>query len=57
MSGGQQRDAGHGHDHRLPGTGHRRPLAIVLGISGTILVVEVIGAVTSGSLALLERPT
>lgn len=53
MSGGQQRGAGHGHDHGLPGAGRRRPLAVVLGISGTILIVEVIGAVTSGSLALL----
>ena len=53
MSGGQQRDAGHGHDHGLPGAGHRRPLAIVLGISATILAVEVTGAIVSGSLALL----
>jgi cobalt-zinc-cadmium efflux system protein len=34
-------------------SGHRRPLAVVLGISSAILVVEVIGAVISGSLALL----
>ena len=53
MSGGQQRDAGHGHDPGLPGAGHRRPLAIMLAISGTILIVEAIGAVISGSLALL----
>ena len=53
MSGGRQRGAGHGHDHGPSGAGHRRPLAIVLGISATILIVEVIGAVTSGSLALL----
>jgi cobalt-zinc-cadmium efflux system protein len=45
--------AGHGHDHAVPGAGHRRPLAIVLAISTTILVVEVVGAVVSGSLALL----
>jgi cobalt-zinc-cadmium efflux system protein len=32
---------------------HRRPLAIVRGISSTIVVVEVIGAPVSGSLALL----
>jgi cobalt-zinc-cadmium efflux system protein len=51
VSGGQQRDAGHGHG--LPGAGHRRPLAIVLGISATILAAEVAGAVVSGSLALL----
>ena len=44
---------GHGHDHSPPGAGHRRPLAVVLGISGTILAVEVAGAVISGSLALL----
>jgi cobalt-zinc-cadmium efflux system protein len=44
---------GHDHDHGVPGTGHRRPLAIVLAISSTILVVEVIGAFLSGSLALL----
>ena len=44
---------GHGHDHSPPGAGHRRPLAVVLGISGTILAVEVIGAFVSGSLALL----
>ena len=42
-----------GHSHDLPGAGHRRPLAMVLGITASILVVEVIGAVVSGSLALL----
>jgi cobalt-zinc-cadmium efflux system protein len=42
-----------GHSHGLPAAGHRRPLAMVLGITGTILVVEVIGAFVSGSLALL----
>jgi cobalt-zinc-cadmium efflux system protein len=45
--------AGHDHGHDPPGAGHRRPLAVVLGISGTILAVEVAGAVVSGSLALL----
>ena len=46
--------AEHGHDHASAvGTGNRRPLAIVLGISSTILVVEVVGALLSGSLALL----
>jgi len=44
---------GHGHGHGVPGAGHRRPLAVVLGITVAILVVEVIGAVVSGSLALL----
>ena len=43
----------HGHRHTLPGTGHRRPLAVVLGISTIILAVEIAGAVVSGSLALL----
>jgi cobalt-zinc-cadmium efflux system protein len=47
----------HGHDHAY-GLGavavtHRRPLAWVLAISTTILVVEVVGAFVSGSLALL----
>jgi cobalt-zinc-cadmium efflux system protein len=37
---------GHSHDHR-------RPLGAVLAISTTILVVEVVGAFVSGSLALL----
>lgn len=42
----------HGHDHSTGG-GSRRRLALVLGISATILVIEIIGAVISGSLALL----
>ena len=41
------------HDHGVPGHGHRRPLAIVLGISSAILVVEVVGAFVAGSLAPL----
>jgi len=46
--------SGHDHDHGVSAAaGHRRPLALVLAISGTILVVEIIGAVVSGSLALL----
>jgi cobalt-zinc-cadmium efflux system protein len=51
MSGGHS----HGHSHgAVPaGGGHRQQLMIVLGISTTILVVEVIGAIVSGSLALL----
>jgi cobalt-zinc-cadmium efflux system protein len=45
---------GHGHGHGIPtGSGGRRRLTIVLGISSTILIVEIIGAVVSGSLALL----
>ena len=46
---------GHSHSHGgVPaGGGHRRQLAMVLGISSTILVVELVGAIASGSLALL----
>jgi len=51
VSGSQPPGSGLGHG--VSGAGHRRPLAVVLGITGTILVVEVIGAVISGSLALL----
>lgn len=44
----------HGHDHAVPaGSGHRSRLALVLGISTAILLVEVVGAAVSGSLALL----
>lgn len=41
---------GHGHDHAAGG---RQRLIVVLAISVTIMVVQVIGAVLSGSLALL----
>ena len=44
---------GHGHSHAVPATGHRRPLAIVLTITSIVLIVEVVGAFLSGSLALL----
>lgn len=45
---------GHGHSHDLSGMAHHRGrLALVLGITVAVLVVEVIGAVVSGSLALL----
>jgi cation diffusion facilitator family transporter len=46
---------GHGHAH-APATaagGQRRRLAVVLGLTLTVLVGEVVGAVLSGSLALL----
>lgn len=42
-----------GHGHTPPAAGHRRPLAIVLGITSTVLAVEVVGTLLSGSLALL----
>jgi cobalt-zinc-cadmium efflux system protein len=46
--------SGHDHRHGAPRRAdHRRPLATVLAISSTILVVEVVGALVSGSLALL----
>lgn len=51
---GSRRAATTGHRHGAGATGRqRRPLTIVLAISATILVVEVVGAVISGSLALL----
>ena len=53
VSGSRAPSGGHGHGHGVPGAGHRRPLAVVLGITAAILVVEVIGAFVSGSLALL----
>ena len=48
VQGGQ----GQGHSH-AGGLDDRRRLALVLAITTTILVVEVVGAVVSGSLALL----
>ncbi|MGA9344823.1 MAG: cation diffusion facilitator family transporter [Nocardioidaceae bacterium] len=44
----------HPHQHRQGATdsGHRRRLTAVLGVTGTVLVAEVVGAVISGSLAL-----
>ncbi len=42
------------HGHGLTGTGrHRRRLAVVLAITATVFVVEVVGGLLSGSLALL----
>ncbi len=46
---------GHPHHHHRQGgsdSGHRRRLLAVLGVTGTVLVAEVVGAVISGSLAL-----
>ncbi|MEU8007436.1 cation diffusion facilitator family transporter [Catellatospora sp. NPDC049111] len=46
--------SGHGHSHAVTATGrHRRALAAVLVISLVIFVIEVVGAVVTGSLALL----
>ncbi len=45
---------GHDHDHVGTAAGaHRGRLAVVLAISVTVLLVEVVGGVLSGSLALL----
>lgn len=43
----------HGHDHTAGLADHRGRLALVLGLTVTVLVAEVIGAIVSGSLALL----
>ena len=48
--------AGHSHGAAHPGTAphaHRRRLAIALGLSSVVLVAQAIGAVVTGSLALL----
>ena len=50
--------AAHSHDHGLDGAAtaggkHRKKLVLVLSITATIFVVQVIGAIISGSLALL----
>src|SRR6187397_766740 len=42
-----------GHDHASASTSNRSRLSIVIGLVATILVVEVVGAWLTGSLALL----
>jgi len=42
----------HGHSHAAPGR-HRRPLVIALCITVAVLVAQAVGAVVTGSLALL----
>ncbi|HSU36867.1 MAG TPA: cation diffusion facilitator family transporter [Propionibacteriaceae bacterium] len=45
---------GHSHSHGLTATGtHRKSLILVLAITSTVFVAEVIGGLLSGSLALL----
>jgi cobalt-zinc-cadmium efflux system protein len=44
---------GSGHTHVTVTAGHRRRLLLVLAITAAVMVVEVVGAVVSGSLALL----
>jgi cobalt-zinc-cadmium efflux system protein len=43
----------HTHSHGSAAAANRRRLAIVLGLTASVLVVEVVGALLSGSLALL----
>ncbi|HOA86615.1 MAG TPA: cation diffusion facilitator family transporter [Microbacteriaceae bacterium] len=45
----------HGHDHGagIRGGGNRRLLAISIGITSIVLVVQIVGAILTGSLALL----
>lgn len=54
---GHRGGGGHGHSHgTAPGTAtgaHRRRLAVVLAITLVVMVGEVVGALVSGSLALL----
>src|SRR4051795_2653463 len=43
----------HGAAHGTAAAAHRGRLAVVLGLTATVFVVEVVGALLSGSLALL----
>lgn len=43
----------HNHARDLGSGDHRKPLAVVLGITVAVLLVEVVGAAVTGSLALL----
>ncbi|SEP06301.1 cation diffusion facilitator family transporter [Trujillonella endophytica] len=53
MGAGHSHGHGHGHAHGTAAAGQRRRLAAVLGLTVVVLVAEVVGAVVSGSLALL----
>jgi cobalt-zinc-cadmium efflux system protein len=57
VSAGHSHSGGHGHDHAGGTAGNRRRLAIVLALTASVLVVEVVGALVSGSLALLADAT
>lgn len=50
---GHDHDHDHGHWVSAGEAGNRRRLAVVLAITATVLVVELVGAAISGSLALL----
>src|SRR4051795_7266696 len=43
----------HGHAHGTVAAAHRGRLGVVLALTGLVFVVEVVGALVSGSLALL----
>lgn len=54
MGAGHNHGAGHDHGASLTATGrHRKRLVVVVAITGTIFVAEVVGGLLSGSLALL----
>ena len=44
---------GHNHNQGISPDDHRKPLVVVLAITVTVLLVEVVGAALTGSLALL----
>ncbi|MGY1814578.1 cation diffusion facilitator family transporter [Blastococcus sp. SYSU D00820] len=50
---GHSHGHGHSHSHGTASAAQRRRLAVVLGLTVAVLVAEVVGAVLSGSLALL----
>ncbi|WP_394252952.1 cation diffusion facilitator family transporter [Arthrobacter pityocampae] len=53
-SGGKAAGGGHGHSHGLTAGGaHRGRLVAALAITLSVMLIEVVGAVVSGSLALL----
>ncbi|AUI52870.1 cation diffusion facilitator family transporter [Arthrobacter crystallopoietes] len=45
--------SGHDHDHGALARGRRSKLAVVFALTATVMVAEIIGALVSGSLALL----
>ncbi len=53
MSGTQQHDHSHTHDHVHAGDGRSRKLLFALVLTAAMMVIEVVGGLWSGSLALL----
>ncbi|MDP9988744.1 cobalt-zinc-cadmium efflux system protein [Arthrobacter oryzae] len=45
--------SGHDHDHAAAGAGHRGKLIVVFAVTFSVMAAEIIGAVLTGSLALL----